>query len=180
MTLDQVAQFGLPLAAVVVAWLGVLVTAFTLPGTWLALAGASLAQWLHHEQFGTYMFSWWTLGVCLGLAVTAEIVEGVASAIGAAKAGGSKRAAIASIAGAILGAVLGTVLLPIPILGTIAGAAIGAGLAALLTEKHLGEKTWAQAARVGTGAAVGRLVATVAKVGFAIAIAITLTVDAVV
>jgi uncharacterized protein YqgC (DUF456 family) len=124
------------------------------------------------------MFSWWTLGICVGLGVLAEIVELIASAFGAAKAGGSKKASIASVAGALVGAIGGTFIIPVPILGTILGAAGGAGIAALLTEKHLGEKTWKAASKVGAGAAAGRLVALLAKVGFAGVVAAILSVAA--
>jgi uncharacterized protein YqgC (DUF456 family) len=168
------------IGVMVLSWVGVLLTAFTLPGIWLALVGAGLAQWWSWATFGSdqLMFSWWVLGVCVGLGVLAEIVELVASAFGAAKAGGSKKASLASVMGALVGALVGTFLIPVPVLGTILGAAGGAGLAALLTERHLGEKTWKAAGKVGAGAAAGRLVATLAKVGFAVVIATILSIDA--
>src|SRR5689334_9769335 len=85
------------MGVMVLSWVGVLLTAFTLPGIWLALVGAGLAQWWSWATFGAdqLMFSWWVLGICVGLGVLAEIVELVASAFGASKAGGSKKAALA-------------------------------------------------------------------------------------
>ncbi|MBY0313367.1 MAG: DUF456 family protein [Phycisphaerales bacterium] len=167
------------LGACTLAWVGVLLTAFTLPGIWFALLAAGAAQWWSIAMRPEPMFSWWTLGVCAALALTAELVEVGASAVGAAKAGGTKKGAIGSVIGAILGAIVGTFALAfLPVLGTIIGASIGAGLGALLLEKHLGEKTWQEAGKVGAGAAIGRLLATVAKVAFAAVVATVLSVAA--
>lgn len=163
----------------IAVWLGALVgaalTAFTLPGIWFMLLVAALAQWYTLGVQGDAMFSWWTLGGCVALALIAEVVEFAASALGASKAGGSKKAALASILGAIVGAVVGTVALAfLPIVGTIIGASLGAGAAALLVEKQLGKRTWAVAGRVGAGAAVGRLAAVLVKLGFAVAVGLVL------
>lgn len=176
----QVWDIAVPLSVAAGAWLGVLITAFTLPGIWFMLLIAGLGQWWSISMRGAdqAMFSWWTIGVCVVIAILAEIVEGVASAFGAAKAGGSKKAAFASIGGALVGALVGTFAIPIPIVGTVLGAAIGAGGAALLTEKHLGKKTWEQSSRVGAGAAIGRLLATMAKVAFAAIVATILSLAA--
>jgi uncharacterized protein len=182
---DQFFTIGVPLGVVVISWIGVLLTAFTLPGIWLALLAAGLAQWwslsgppMTDGSSPVPMFSWWTLGACVVLALLAELVEFIASALGAHSAGGSKRAAVASMVGALIGALVGTFALPVPIVGTIVGGAVGAGAAALLAEKHLGERTWKHSAKVGGGAAIGRLVATLAKVGFAAVIALILSIAA--
>jgi uncharacterized protein YqgC (DUF456 family) len=178
------------LGVVLFAWIGVLLTALTLPGIWVAIAAAGVAQWWSLASRGAGgagsaagtpavpMFSWWTLGVCVALGLLAELVELLASAMGARKMGGSRRGAVGSVAGALLGALLGTFLIPVPVLGSVLGAAVGAGAGALLTERHLGEKTWAQSGRIGAGAAVGRLVASLAKVAFAALIALVLSVAA--
>lgn len=175
---DEVWWYSVATGAMLLAWAGVALTAFTLPGIWIGLVGVGLAQWWSIAYHGSdhAMFSWWTLGACVGLGVVAEILEIVASAFGARKTGGSKKAAFASIIGALIGAIVGSFILPI--IGTIIGAALGAGIGALLTEKHLGEKTWKDASKVGAGAAAGRLVAIVAKVAIAALIALALTVDA--
>lgn len=167
---------GLGVAAL--AWIGVLLTAFTLPGIWFMLIAAGGAQWWSIATGREPMFTWWTLGICVAIALIAEIVEVFASALGAAKAGGTKKGAIGSVVGALIGALGGTFLIPIPVLGTILGAAIGAGGGAILLEKHLGEKTWKEAGKVGAGAAIGRLAATVAKVGFAAVVALILSISA--
>lgn len=162
----------------VLAWAGVLLTAFTLPGVWIALLAAGAAQWWSIVQRPEPMFSWWTLGTCVAIALLAELVELGASAVGASKAGGTKMGAIGSVVGAIVGAIVGSFVIPVPVVGTIIGAALGAGGGALLMEKHLGEKTWQEAGKIGAGAAIGRLIATIAKIAFAAIVASVLSIAA--
>ena len=64
------------------------------------------------------MFSWWTIGVCTGLALLGEIIEFAAGAVGASRAGGSKTGAAGAIVGTLIGAVIGT-FIPPPVIGTI-------------------------------------------------------------
>lgn len=144
-------------------------TLMTLPGVWVIVA-AGFGCWLWQPE----LFSMWTLGIAVGLAVLAEIAELLSSAAGAGKAGGGKAAAAASVVGALVGAIAGTFLIPIPIIGTIAGGVIGAGMAAMMAERGVGGKAWADSAKVGGGAAAGRLVATVIKAVFAIVIGLFL------
>jgi uncharacterized protein len=158
-----------------VAIVGVALTLLTLPGIWVAVAAAVLAQWWHMERYdGTLMYSWWVIGVVIGLAVLGEVVEMFASAAGAAGAGGTKRGAIGSVVGGLVGAILGTVLLPIPIVGTLVGATVGAGLGAVIAERHGGRKTWVESGKIGAGAAAGRLAATLAKASIAACVAVVL------
>lgn len=150
---------------VLVGLAGVVATLLTLPGLWLIVAvGAAVDLW-RPETYGLG-----TLLAAVAMGLTAEIAELVAAGVGAKKAGGSRRSAVASIVGAIVGAIVGTPVMPI--VGTILGAAVGAGAGAMLLERTKPERTWADAGRVGQGAAVGRLIATVIKAGFTIAVAI--------
>jgi len=151
----------------------VFVSLLTLPGVWLMLLVAILCQWW---QPGT--FSWWTIGVCIGLGILGEVLEMFASAAGASKAGSSKRGALGSVVGSIAGALLGTVLIPIPVLGTLLGAVAGAAGGAILVERGVIGKTWTESREVAKGAAVGRLWATVAKVAVAALVAMILVIAA--
>ena len=155
----------------IASWVGVVLTLLTLPGMWIALLVAVAVQaW----QPGT--FSWWTLGTCCVLAVIGEIVEFAASAAGAAKGGASRRGAIGAIVGSVVGAIAGSFF--VPPLGTIAGAVVGAGLAVGWVELALNDRSLAEAAKAGTGAAAGRLLATVAKTAIAAVVAIILCIAA--
>ena len=154
---------------VLVSLVGIGLTLVTLPGAWIMLAAAVLCN-----VWQTGMYSWWTLGVGLGIAVAAEIAELAASAVGAKKTGGSRAAAVGSLVGAILGAVAGTPI--VPVVGTVAGAVLGAAAGALIAELGIANKTWRDSAKVAGGAAAGRLVATVVKTGATAAIAVMLIV----
>lgn len=154
------------------ALFGVILTVLTLPGTWVAVLAA-----LGCQIWQPGLFSWWTLGVAIGLAVLGEVLEIGASAMGAGRAGASKRGALGGVVGSILGAIVGSMVLLFPI-GTIVGAVVGAGLGAAIVERGSAGKTWAQSAKVGTGAAAGRFAATVLKTGIAMAIAAILGVGA--
>ncbi len=151
---------------------GVVLTTLTLPGLWFIVLAAIFCQWW---QEGT-LYSWCTIGVAAGLGLVAELLEIGASAVGASAVGGTRRGAIGSIVGAILGAIGGSFVFPI--IGTIVGGAVGAGLGALLMERHAGAMSWTGSAKVGAGAATGRLVATILKVAFTIVVGIILSIAA--
>lgn len=142
--------------ATLFAIIGVALTLLTLPGTWLAILVATGLQAWRGD-----LYSWWTLIACAAVALVGEAVEIGASALGAAKGGASRTGALAAVVGSLAGAVLGSLFLP-P-LGTIMGAVLGAGAAALWVEHSLLRRPLAQAAKAGTGAAAGRLVATLVK-----------------
>lgn len=153
--------------------LGVALTILSLPGTWLMVLAA-----LGVEAWRPELLSWHAIIAAAILALAAEIAEMLAGAVGAKKAGGSKRAALAAIVGGILGGLVGTVLIPIPIVGTVLGAALGSGLAAAALELTLDGKTAAHIRNVGVGAFIGRLIATVVKTMFAMSIAAVLVASA--
>lgn len=154
------------------ALVGLAMAALTLPGVWLMLAAA-----VGCEAWSPGTFSWWTVGTCAVLALLGEAAELIATALGATRAGGGKAGAWGAVGGTLLGALAGT-FMPPPIIGTLVGAAIGAGVGALAAERKWGGKSWDQAANIGSGAAMGRLVATFVKVVVALAVALTLGVAA--
>jgi uncharacterized protein YqgC (DUF456 family) len=147
------------LVAVNLAWLAL--TLVTLPGNWLMVVTTVLVAWW---QWDRGMFSPWTLGAITALAVLAEVLEFVSSAVGARKAGGTKWGGLGAVVGAIAGAVAGSVLIPIPLLGTLIGVCAGAGLGAWMLELAAG-RPQGQSVKVGVGAGVGRLVAAILKFG---------------
>lgn len=152
---------GVMTAALVI---GVGLTLLTLSGQWVPILAALglLLAW------NPGLYSWWTLVVAAVVALGAEVLEMGAGAVGAAKAGGGKKAALGAVVGALAGAVAGTVLVPVPVIGTVLGAVVGAGLAAAVVERGTTEKSWGAAAKVGGGAAAARLVAVLVKTGAAV------------
>lgn len=150
---------ALTAAAIAIGLAGLLAIALTLlgiSGAWLALAAALVIEWQMPE-----VYSWGTLAAAGAIALLGEVVEFASGSIGAAKAGGTKRAALGALFGGIIGGILATPLLPI--VGTILGAAAGAGLGAALADRTLPERAWKSSAKVAGGAAIGRLVATILK-----------------
>lgn len=162
------------LAAVLVilntAWLVSVV--FGLPGTWLMVLTTAIVawlQWVPGVPAAQQVIGIWTLVVLLGLATLGEVLEFVAGAAGAKKAGGSAKGAVAAIVGGVVGAIVGTFAIPIPVLGSLLGAAAGAGVGAWGVELA-GGKTMESSIRIGWGAGVGRLLGTVYKLVVGIAI----------
>jgi uncharacterized protein YqgC (DUF456 family) len=152
--------------------IGAAMTLVTLPGLWFLLGVAMLCQWLVEPA----PYSWWTLGAAAGLGVAGEVIDVAASAVGAGRAGGGRSGAWMSILGAFVGAVAGS--LAVPIIGSIIGAVLGAGLGAVVGERGIAGRSWAHSARVGGGAAAGRLVAMFFKCGLTLAAGVLLTVAA--
>lgn len=146
----------------IAALLAVALVIFSLPGVWMLALIAVMTEVFYPELLGN-----WTIAAILALAVVAEIVDTLASAAGAKKAGGSKRAMFASIIGAIVGGVIGTPIFPI--VGTIVGAILGAGIFAAVLESTKryqeleGDNVRTRSWNVGVGAAKGRAVAILVK-----------------
>lgn len=142
--------------------LGVALTAITLPGNWLIVAWAlGLKLWQPH------VVEWWTVLVMIGIALAAEGLEFLASAMGAAKAGASTWGAIGAMLGALVGSILG-IMVPPPPLGSIVCGCAGAAVGAVLMERYKEKRSWQESRKAGMGAAVGRLLSMLAKVFAAI------------
>jgi len=144
---------------------GVLLTAVRLPGTWLIVGGSALMGWLTN---------WKLIGVTLvlwiaGLAVLAEILEAVMSAMIARRAGGSHRAAW----GALLGGFAGLIFLsfPLPVIGSVIGALLGCFFGAVIGELSV-RGSLTHGTRVGVFATVGSALGTALKVAIAFVISI--------
>ncbi len=152
---------------VIVLVLGCLINLFGLPGNWINLA-ASIIYAFFAPPDDRLSISWWVVGVVLVLAILGEVVELVASAAGAAKAGGSRRGAVLAILGSFIGGIVGAVLgMPIPIIGPVIAillfASLGALAGAMLGEWWKGRE-WDARWEVGHAAFWGRLFGTVGKV----------------
>ena len=144
---------------------GLFVNLLGLPGLWLMLASAAGYAWVTgwNRHVG-----WASLLVLLVLAVIAEVVEFLAGSAGAKNAGGSKRGMIGAIVGGLLGGFFLTFLVPVPILGTLVGVCVGTFLGAWGVELLVG-KEMDQSVQIGVGAAKGRLVGTLLKSLFGVA-----------
>jgi uncharacterized protein YqgC (DUF456 family) len=138
---------------------GIVLTAFTLPGLWLMVAGAAIYAWLT----GGHFISWQTLIALLLLALIAEIVEIILGGAGAKKAGASGWGITGGFVGGIVGGICLSAVIPIPILGTVIGICLGCFIGAFAVELLLGQ-TLTQSVKIGFGSAAGKLTGIVGKV----------------
>jgi len=133
----------------------------------------ALLKWWQPEYV---LISWTILGIAVGLATSAEVVEFVLGAAGARHAGGSPRAAALAIVGGFVGGILGTAL-PVPVIGTLVGACLGAFVGSLLGDLWMGRPILGSV-EAGWGAAVGRFWGTVSKLAIGAIIVVLLAVSA--
>ena len=158
------------------------IVAVGLPGTWIMLGLALVIEWtdrfyleLGHRQ----TFGWWLLLICLALAIFGEVLEFLAGAIGAKKAGSSRRGTIGALAGGLLGAI-GGLWIPMPLIGSLIGSFIGTFIGAMLGEWSQLEATASKrdSLKPAWGATAGRILGTVAKLPIAFAVWISLSIAA--
>jgi len=160
---------GAKVGVVCAALVAPVLTLFMLPGMWLALAAAGLAEWVTDER----LFSPWSLGGCLVLALLGELWEFSASAARAKKAGAGRRGAIGALIGGFLGAIAGTMILPV--IGTIAVGGLGALAGSFALERD-GGRSVDEALRVGKAAATGQVLGVAGKLAICCAMALWLAV----
>jgi len=144
-----------------------LATFFTLPGNWIMVAlCAAFAFFIPEAEYGRG-FGWGVVGGLAVLALIGELLELAASALGATKAGGSKRGAALALVGSMIGSLVGAAIgFPVPIIGPLIGVLLGGGAGAaagaLLGEKWKGRE-FDDSLPVGAAAFWGRILGTVAK-----------------
>ena len=156
----------LALLLIVVLMVSWLLTLLGMPGNWLMVAATATYAWL--VPAGARGALGWKIVVTLiVLAAAGECVELLAGALGVAKAGGSRRAAVLALLGSIVGAVLGVFIgAPVPLVGSVVAAVFFGGLGAM-AGATLGE-TWAGRDpstrwRIARSAFWGRLAGTLSK-----------------
>jgi hypothetical protein len=152
-------------------------TLLGMPGNWLMVAGTAIYAYLVPAQSPATL-GWRTVVVLLILAVLGEIVELLAGAMGAGRAGASRRGAVMALAGSFVGGLLGMFFgLPVPLIGSVLAAvlfaALGAMVGAVLGETSSGRNlgtTW----RIAKAALWGRLAGTLGKmlIGAAMIVAV--------
>jgi uncharacterized protein YqgC (DUF456 family) len=133
----------------------------TLPGLWVMTAAAAVYALLTHEHHIGHK----SLIALFLLALVAEVLELTAGGAAAKKAGGSRRAAIGAFLGGIAGGIIGSFVLPLVL--TIVGICIGSFAGAIIGELTVAPEA-VKALRVGWGAAKGRLLGVVLKLGFGV------------
>jgi uncharacterized protein YqgC (DUF456 family) len=148
---------------VIVSWFLQLVG---LPGNWLIVATAAAYAWLVTDGSRAAL-GWQAVALLVVLALVGELVEFLAGAMGAAKAGGSRRGTVLAIVGSLVGGIVGLFVgIPIPVIGSLVSAilfgGVGAMIGAILGESWKG-RDFDTSLEVGKAAFVGRLLGTVGK-----------------
>lgn len=159
----------IPLLLIATALVGLVLTMLGFPGIWVFLLVATSIK-LYDPSIA---MAWTALWIGYGLAVVAEGIEWVVSVRYTRKYGGSNKAVWGAVLGGIVGAMVG---LPIPVIGSVVGSFLGSFAGALAVElatthDHL------HAGRVAWGSLLGRVVATTAKIGLSILIAVILIIS---
>jgi hypothetical protein len=167
-----VAMATLLVALVVVAWATNL---FALPGNWIAVALLALYVWFGPGD-GRAAIGVTVLVIAFVLALIGELVEFMASAVGAQRAGASRRSTIFAVLGSMLGAIAGAAIgLPIPVIGSVLAAILFGGLGATAGAIY-GEATdgrpWRESMSIGHAAFWGRTFGTLGKVTVGLAIVV--------
>ncbi len=151
---------------VVILLVGWVLTLLGMPGNWLIVAAVVGYVLLVPEQ-SPVAIGWGVVVALAVLAVVGELLEFLAGALGATKAGASKRGAVLALAGSVAGGIAGLFIgVPVPIVGPIIAAVLFAGLGAfagaVLGERWKGrgfDESW----QIGKAAFWGRLLGTLAK-----------------
>jgi uncharacterized protein YqgC (DUF456 family) len=151
---------------VVGSFVGWLLNLIGLPGNWLALACCAVYAWGGPNE-GRLNIGWGVVGSLCALALVGELIEFLAGAWGARRAGGSSRGAALALAGSVVGGFAGMFVgVPIPVVGPLAGALLFASLGAL-AGAVVGER-WKgrgmdESLRVGNAAFWARMLGTLGK-----------------
>ncbi len=164
--------------AIVLNLVWLFLTVLGLPGNWLMLATAGGLLWWYWKPGAPWdqqVFSLTTIIVLLALAVIGEILEFFTGMFGAKVGGGGKLSAFFSLVFSMFFGIGATFVLPVPVVGTLIGAIVGAFFGAWLGE-HASSRDNKTPLKAGTGAAVGRLLGTVAKVGIGVTIYLVIAV----
>lgn len=147
----SVLWWGLALLLIIGGLAGTLLP--ILPSTPMILAGMLLAAGLDDFQ----RVGWLTLALLAALVIVSQLMDLVAGALGAKKAGASRLAMVGALIGSVLGIFAG---LPGLLLGPFFGAAAG---------EFLARQDAMQAGKVGVATLLGFILGAVAKVAIALA-----------
>ena len=147
-----------------IAWAGNLIA---LPGNWVAVL-VLLVYALVGPETGNASIGYIPVLAAFCFALLGEGFEFVAAALGAQKAGASRKATLLAMIGSMIGAILGAIVgLPVPIVGQVLAAilfgGLGATLGAMLGEWSNGS-SWRESLPIGHAAFWGRTIGTLGKV----------------
>ncbi len=147
-----------------IAWAGNLIA---LPGNWAAVL-ILLGYAFVGPEAGNASIGYLPVVAAFCFAALGEAFEFIAAALGAQKAGASRKATLLAMVGSMAGAIFGAIVgLPVPIVGQVLAAilfgGLGATLGAMLGEWSNGS-SWRESLPIGHAAFWGRTIGTLGKV----------------
>jgi uncharacterized protein len=147
----------------------------SLPGNWVAVAALALYVWLG-PQTGRAEIGIPVLGIVFAVAMVGEVIEFMAAALGAKRAGASRRSTLFALMGSMIGAIVGAFVgIPIPAFGSILAAILfggaGATIGAVYGEWSDG-RPWRESWAVGHAAFWGRTFGMLGKLAAGIVIVV--------
>lgn len=173
-----VAAASLLILLCVIAWGTNLIA---LPGNWLAVMLLAGYAWLGPAE-GRAGIGYGPVLAASFFALLGEVLEFLASALGAQRAGASRRSTVLAVIGSFIGAMLGAIIgIPVPVVGPILAAVLFAGLGATLGAMW-GEwsdgRPWRENWKIGHAAFWGRTLGTLGKIiaGFGILVIAVLSI----
>lgn len=160
---------------------GVAATFLSLSGAWLIVGLAifiNLIEMLYRPDGADPTFAWWLIIVATILAGLAEIIEYSAGVVGAKAGGSTKRGMWGALIGALIGGIAGIFIVILPLVSSLVGAVIGAFVGAVIGEiTSEPGRTWRSTIRPASGASIGRILGTAAKIPITFVVWLVLTVD---
>ncbi|WP_235033293.1 DUF456 domain-containing protein [Rubripirellula obstinata] len=146
-----------------------------LPGNWIAVALLAAYACLGPSD-GRAEIGFAVPAIAFGFAMLGEVLEFAASAVGAKKAGASRRSTLLAMAGSMVGAIAGAFIgIPVPIVGPVLAAILFGGLGATAGAIY-GEwsdgRNWRESWSIGHAAFWGRTFGTLGKVSAGLAIVV--------
>jgi hypothetical protein len=138
-----------------------------LPGNWFSVALLALYAWLG-PQDSRAAIGYVAVIAAFACALAGEGIEFIAAAMGAKRAGASRRSTMFAVLGSMVGAILGAVIgVPVPVIGSVLAAILFAGVGATAGAMY-GEwtdgRSWRESWPIGHAAFWGRTFGTLGKV----------------
>ena len=137
---------------------GLVLSCFSISGTWLVVAGTIIAAMIRKGAFPGL----WTLIIFIVLAALVEVVEAVAGVWGVKKRGGSPLAGVMAIVGGLIGLTIGT-FIPVPVIGSLIGMFVCSFGLVFAVERYRLKKAGA-AVHIALGAVIARIFVLILKV----------------
>lgn len=171
--LPSVGTHAAAIVLVVMCFLFWLLNLIALPGNWLSVGLVALYSVFGPDE-GRIAIGMTAAVTAFAMALLGEIFEFAAGAVGAKKAGASRRATLYAMIGSMLGAMIGAFIgVPVPLIGSVIAAVLFGGIGAMAGAMY-GEwsdgRSWRENWMIGQAAFWGRTVGTLGKVSVGLVI----------